>query len=413
MTKISPRAQALTTERMATSNARGMVPVALAGAAVFGAFLGFSRLSYGLLLPAIHGDLSGSYAAFGDVGSANLAGYLAGTLALPLLLLRVADRRRLNLVSLLVMNIALGAAATSTDLLQLGVWRFLTGFASGPAAVLTLALVLGRVPPERRGMVSGLIWAGGAVGMVLSALVGPLLAAAPHLHAWRLVWVCMAVLGLAASAALHLALREPAPSTPARPPATGPAGARLSLLRPPLLWLAGAYAMFGAGYIVYFTFVVALLVRQGVPPAAASFAWALLGIAGAVGGIAWGRSVDGAAQRFALAGALASGALGGLAVLTRSLPIELAGAVIIGSASFGVPSIVTALVRRAIADERSYTATFSLLTAAVGVGQVAGPVAAGLVIDAGGLIAGTALSGVVLLVGAMLAAGYGLGAERR
>jgi hypothetical protein len=41
----------------------------------------FGRFSYALLLPAIDRDLLGSYAVAGLVGTANVAAYLLGTLA--------------------------------------------------------------------------------------------------------------------------------------------------------------------------------------------------------------------------------------------------------------------------------------------------------------------------------------------
>ena len=389
----------------------------LLAAAAFGAVLGFSRLAYGLLLPSIRADLARtSFAALGLVGSANLAGYLLGTLAVPLLLRRVHDRRRVNLIALVGMNLALAGAATSADVVQLAIWRFLNGLASGPAAILIIALTLEQFPVERRGVASGLIWTGGAAGLVVSGPIGPLLQAT-DLPAWRLAWPAMAVLGLVAALAFHRALGEGTPShgaAPARPvTAASGAPAELSLWRPPLVWLAVSYFGFGVGYIIYFTFAAALLGQQGAPAVVTSFAWALLGLAGLFGGIGWGRLADGAARLAALPVCLVAAAAGALTVGTGTLGLELAGVVLVGASSFGVPSLATALLRRAIADDRRYTSRLSLLTATVGVGQVLGPLLAGQVSDSGGLVAGTALAGVVLLLAALPAAAYGRSAARR
>jgi predicted MFS family arabinose efflux permease len=106
-------------------------------------------------------------------------------------------------------------------------------------------------------------------------------------------------------------------------------------------------------------------------------------------------------------------AVGALTVLTGRLGIELAGVVLLGASSFGVPSLATALLRQAVEDDRRYTSRLSLLTAAVGIGQVLGPLLAGQVSDSGGLVAGTALAGVVLLLAALPAAAYGRSAARR
>lgn len=152
----------------------------------FAVILGFSRLSYGLLLPTIRSDLSGSYGSYGLVGTANFAGYLGGTLGVPFLLARYNDRIKLNLVALLGMNLTLIASAFSFDLWQLGFWRFLIGFFSAVATVLTMALTLERIFPTQRGRASGLAWMGGSLGIVISGLLARLLLAQAHL--WPGAW---------------------------------------------------------------------------------------------------------------------------------------------------------------------------------------------------------------------------------
>src|SRR2546427_4057679 len=59
-------------------------PLTWWAAASFAANLGFSRISYGLLLPSIRMDLRGDYSAYGLIGTANFVGYLLGTLVVPL-----------------------------------------------------------------------------------------------------------------------------------------------------------------------------------------------------------------------------------------------------------------------------------------------------------------------------------------
>ena len=176
-------------------------------AASFAVTLGFSRLSYGLLLPALRANLHGSYTLFGRVGTANLAGYLLGTLLVPLLVARFRNRIRLNTLMTLAMSTAMIASATSLTVTQLGLWRLLVGIASAPATVLTLTLTFARIAPAERGRASGMIWMGGAVGVVASGLVAPFVVVAGASPAWRVVWVVMGGIGVVAALGLRRALR--------------------------------------------------------------------------------------------------------------------------------------------------------------------------------------------------------------
>src|SRR5215472_7530737 len=126
----------------------------------FAAILGFSRLSYGLLFPAVQRDLGGTYSVYGTLATLNFVGYLLGTLCVPLVLARTRRRLALNTGAALAMNGALLASASSVTLWQLGIWRVLIGVCSAPATVLTMALTLECIAPVERGKAAGLIWMG-------------------------------------------------------------------------------------------------------------------------------------------------------------------------------------------------------------------------------------------------------------
>src|SRR3989442_8095089 len=176
-------------------------------AASFAAIIGFSRISYGLLLPSIRADLRGAYSVYGLVSTANFVGYLLGTLVIPLLIARYRDLLKLNSGALLLMNGTIIASALSFNLLQLSVWRFLIGFFSSVALVLTLSLTLERVRPEERGRASGIVWMGASLGEVISGLIAPPILSMGSSLACRLVWIAMGVSGIAAVFGLHPALR--------------------------------------------------------------------------------------------------------------------------------------------------------------------------------------------------------------
>ena len=412
-------------------------------ACAFAVVLGFSRLSYGLLLPALRANLHGSYGLFGLVGALNLGGYLLGTLAIPLVVARCHDRVRLNALSLLAMSAAMIGSAASRDLAQLGAWRLLIGVFSAPATVLTIALTLERVAPAERGRASGMIWMGGAAGVVVSGLVAPLVVGAGASPTWRPVWVAMGVIGLIATWGLRRALR--ATATPIAPrtdeEATPRADASVQresgglggaprrgvgepivaqrhvfpaltmLFRPRgLLTLTLAYAAFGCGYIIYFTFFIALVAHQGVPALLVGLVWSAIGAVGAAGGLLWGRAIDRWPSGFTLAVALMLGALGALGV--GGLALDSVGAVLMGLCFIGTPTMFTALLQRAV-PAAHYTVSLSALTTVFALGQMVGPSIGGVVVDAHGLALGTATAAVILAIAALLAAAYGVVQRQR
>ncbi|GAC1457917.1 MAG: hypothetical protein PVSMB8_14450 [Vulcanimicrobiaceae bacterium] len=152
-------------------------------AACFAAIMGFSRLAYGVLVPAMRASLGGTYALYGAIGAANLAGYLVGTL-LATRLARRTDRSRVNAIALAIMCVAMAASGMVHGTELLGTLRFLVGIGSGVGVSLTLALAVEAIPPARRGIAAAFVWAGGSLGIALVGVAGVApFAAAPD--AWR------------------------------------------------------------------------------------------------------------------------------------------------------------------------------------------------------------------------------------
>jgi len=413
---------------------RAYSPLTLWSAAAFAVILGFSRLSYGLVLPALRANLHGSYGVFGLVGSANLGGYLLGMLLVPILLSHIHDRRRLNTLALLALNLTMIASALSVSLIDLALWRLLIGVWSAFATVLTITLTLERVVPAERGQASGVLWMGGAAGLVVSGALAPLVSGAALPGAWRLLWVGMGMVGLITTWGVqrslhpdssHPPLRGVMPREDGSVDATRLDGERradsqldragtgwrsgLSQLLHPSRLLALTLAYFAAAfaYIIYFTFVIALVIHQGLPPLLAGLVWSLAGVGGIIGSLGWGRAIDRWPSGFILAMALALGAVGAVTALSGQLAIESVGAFLIGMGSFGAPTIVTALLKRAVPGE-GYATSLSLMTAIFSVGQLIGPIAAGVIVDAEGLAIGTASAALLFSCATLLAAGYGV-----
>lgn len=360
--------------------------------------LGFTRLSYGLLLPALRRDFSGAYAVFGLVNTANLIGYFLGTLATPFLLRRIGRPIAVNAVALGTLTVTLAASTYAGDLYQLALLRLAIGFVSGIALVLTITITLERTRSDRRGLASGLLWAGFGFGLIVSGLIAPFVVDEHAALTWRQTWLLMALLGPVVTVGFTLAARGTG-NAAAGGASTGQAA---SAVRPSMAYVGTSYFLFGAGYITYFTYVIALVVASGLPAQFAGLLWSLCGVAGILGGIFAGRALDGRFAFVVLPIVLAIGGLGAfLGTLAPVLAVAL-GALLMGFSFISTPATVSALLKTATTNA-DYPRVLSYMTAAFAVGQFVGPVAGGAVVDVTSLRGGIVLAGALMCGAALLA----------
>ncbi len=189
--------------------------------------------------------------------------------------------------------LSLLASALNWGMVWFGFWRLLSGFTGGVLMVLMAAAVVGRAPPDAKGRVGGITFAGMGAGITLSSLLIPLLIKQGLVFTWT-------VLGLVAAAAtLVVALLMPASTITARPPQRGEA----KMSRAVLL-LVIAYSGSALGFVPHMLFLssfVAIGLQRGVAAGANVSAW--LGVAAALGPVILGRVAD----RFGFLSTLAAG----------------------------------------------------------------------------------------------------------
>lgn len=369
----------------------------------FAVNLGFSRFSYGVVLPALHREFPASYGAFGVVNSVNLGAYLLGTVLAPFV---VRDERwcgRAYVISTLLVGIGLAGSAAVHDLAALAAWRALIGFTSAIAIVSTTVITFARVVPANRGRASTAMWAGLALGVAAAGPIEPFTIGDPALS-WRIVWLAMAVLAPIAAGGFSLAARRVDPLPHGEPTKGGESFALSSLADPRrYLFLDLAYLAFGVGYIAYATFAVALFRAHGVPAGGIGLAWTLIGLCGVAGAYAAGKLLDSHHKDRVLAASLAFGAVGSAFAATSSLGGALASAVLFGIGMPVTPAAITAIIRRR-SSARSYPASYSAVTSLLCIGQFLGPLAVGPFVDRFGLGAVATFSAIVYLAGTVLAA---------
>jgi predicted MFS family arabinose efflux permease len=368
------------------------VATALGGMLALASAMGIGRFVYTPILPAMVGELGLSQAQAGLIASANFVGYLLGALlaAAP----RLPGSRRAWLLGGLLLGAGTTAAmaVVSSFVAFLGL-RFVGGVASAFVLVFASALVLDCLAAVGRSGLSAVHFAGVGVGIALSAvLVAALRSSGAD---WRTLWLAAGAASLAAAVAVAWLLPAGTASAASARPAANPG--------PQMILWATAYGLFGFGYVVTATFLVAIVRADPTLGPVEPFIWLVVGLAGAPSIAAWNRigARWGIARALALACLLE--AIGVAAsVLWPSVAGELLAAFLLGGTFMGITALGLAGGRLlAAGDPRRLLA---VLTAAFGVGQIIGPTVAGLLRDwTGSFLLPSLLAATALVAAALLA----------
>jgi predicted MFS family arabinose efflux permease len=349
--------------------------LALAGLIAMAAALGIGRFVYTPILPAMVEALSLSKSQAGLIASANFLGYLAGAL---LAVLPWLEPRRGTLFAALGVNAAaLAAMGFTTDLYLHLALRLIGGVASAFVLVLASAMVLARLNAAGRSGLSALHF--GGVGLGIAASSGVVAALGQAGADWRDLWIASGALSLLALAGVAV-LMPALPSAPAAARTVAANGSPASLMA-----LIAAYGLFGFGYVITATFIVAIV--RGAPEIRPlePYIWIVVGLSGAPSVAIWlrmakgmGAKSKGVLNAFALACIVeAAGVLA--SILWVSAAGILTAAVFLG----GTFMAITALGLMAARDLAPSRADRSIawMTAAFGAGQIIGPSFAGLLFD--------------------------------
>jgi predicted MFS family arabinose efflux permease len=354
--------------------------------------LGFSRFAYALLLPPMRDDLGWSYTAAGGMNTANALGYIAGAATGAWWAKRFGIRQAF-IGTLVVSAIALTLTATATGYAMLMTLRVIGGIATAIAFVVGSSLAA-----RLRGSLLPVYFAGVGIGIVVSGVAVPGALAGDAPDDWRAGWLILGAVSLIALLPAWLAARA-VPRQRQAPAAT----LRPDELRKLHFTFLG-YILFGAGYVSYMTFVIALLRGESLPSWVPTAFWLVLGVSSAAFIGPWGRHL--ARARGGNGQALVYGTvlLGTLPILLHVGPVTaLLSAVVFGSAFMAGPTAVTAISRHVL-QPAGWTAGIALMTTAFALGQAIGPILSGILSDgSGGLKAGLWVSPILLAAAAAVA----------
>lgn len=323
--------------------------------------LGMARFAFSPLVPALVSAhwFTASEAAY--LGSANFAGYLAGALAAQWVSQRFAPANVLRAMMVLA-GISFLASCQPAHFLWFALWRVAAGISGGLIMVLSATLALQHVPPHRRGLAGGAIFAGVGIGVIIAALVVPRLIAIDLSLAWEALGaICLVLAAITWTSWPADAAGEAAKG---RPPVNAA-----------VLILFAVYALNAVGLVPHTMFLVDMAARElGYGIGAGAALWVLFGLGAIVGPVAAGRAGDRFGFRPVLLVMLViQVAAVGVAWISGNLWVLGASAFIMGGCTPGIAPVVLGRVRELIPhDPRGQRAVWSLATTAFAIGQAGG-----------------------------------------
>jgi predicted MFS family arabinose efflux permease len=379
------------------------VTLAFGGLAAMAAALGIGRFVYTPILPHMLDTLRWSKSEAGLVASANFLGYVVGAFAASRPF--VSALPRLCLLAALAISAASTASMALSDKIALFMGlRFVGGIASAFVIVCASTVVLDRLSASGCGILSAVHFAGVGVGIMISAAaVSTMLAFGAG---WRGLWVGSG--SIAALAAILVVLLVPAHRGPEAAPNPGQQSGR----RPGLGWMILAYGLFGFGYVITATFLVAIVRLAPELREVESWIWMLFGLAAVPSVAAWRRVGERIGLMNAFAAACLIEAIGVIAsVEWVTIAAACLSAVLLGGTFMGITALGL-MAAQGLSHGQSQRA-IGRMTTSFGVGQMVGPTLAGLLFEQfGSFRAASLIAAAALVVSAGLAVMTAIGTAR-
>ena len=370
------------TKKSISTASSGAWPIAMAGLVSLAVAMGIGRFAFTPILPMMLSDGVVDLPGASWLASANYLGYMLGAIFCtlqPWLWARLRWLPALAFSSLVRVGLlATGALTLAMAWPFPALWpvlRFAAGMTSAVVFVYTSGWCLSRLSRLGVPAMGGIIYAGPGAGIVVSGLLASGMVA---LH-WTAAsgWVILGVLAFALSAAVWKILRGGdkclMPLATRGPHAADlPQAAAASHGPGEMAALTLAYGLAGFGYIITATFLP-VIARAALPGSAwLDLFWPIFGLGVMLGALLATRLPHGGDLRVRLGVCYVLQALGIAASLWSP---SLAGFVI-GSLLLGIPfTAITFFALQEVRRLRPATASSftGLLTAAYGVGQIAGP----------------------------------------
>lgn len=358
--------------------------------------MGIARFALTPLLPAMQSATGLGDDGAGFLAAANYAGYLSGALFAS----RLRDpHKKLFYFRLGIIFAVLTTAgmAISDHVIIWSVLRYFGGLTSAAGMVIGTALVLDHLKQRHRPDFIGIHFSGVGLGVVLS---GTVLTLIEPIMSWDQGWLLVGVIGLLLALPCLLWMNvhnlQTAPSAHAN---------AISMKSKPIIYLLISYGFAGATFSIGTTFIISIMAQSPSLSDSRNLAWILLGVALAPSCYFWMRSAVKLGDFRTLTFAYLLQAIGcALPVLWPSTASALIGGFLFGACFMGIVTVVLALGGKL--SPHNPSALIGILVVSYGVGQIVGPVLAGIAMEKTGFselglwsAAACSLASIVTLLG--------------
>ncbi|MCC0005971.1 MAG: YbfB/YjiJ family MFS transporter [Methylobacteriaceae bacterium] len=376
--------------RMAIAQAPSPARLAVGGVLAMASAFGIGRFVYTPILPVMIADGALTPASAGVVAAANFLGYLLGALAGA----SAATQRhpRLFFLSgLLAGGLSLAGMAGPPSIPVFSAMRFVGGFGSAFVIVCLSSMALEPLVRAGRIGLSAAPFAGVGLGIAFSSVLVSALAAAGV--GWKTMWIANGLVATGLALVLFFLLPAP-PPVHRSAPAAGAGRARIS---PALAALVLSYGLFGFGYVITATFLVAIVRETASLATLEPYAWAIVGLAGALSIPFWSWVARRTTDVFAyVAGCLVEATGVALSVVSPTPTTIVISGIFLGGTFMAITAIGLGIARRLtrMAPQRAQ----AIMTSAFGLGQIVGPALAGHMRETSGSFFAPSLSAAAALV---------------
>lgn len=371
--------------------------LAVGGMLSMAAAFGVGRFVYTPILPVMIADAALTPASAGIVAAANFLGYLLGALAGASAATQ-RNPRLFFLVGLLSGALSLAGMAAPPSVPVFAAMRFVGGFGSAFVIVCLSSMALEPLVRAGRVGLSAAPFAGVGLGIAFSSALVSALAASGF--GWKAMWIANALVATGVSL-LALALL-PSPAAPAAAvPTRKPDRGGVSI---PLAALVLSYGLFGFGYVITATFLVAIVRETASLAPVEPYVWAIVGLAGALSIPFWAWVARRTTDVFAYSVACLVEATGvALSVISPGQATIVLAGIFLGGTFMAITAIGLGIARRLtqMAPQRAQ----AIMTSAFGLGQIVGPALAGQMREtSGSFLAPSLIAAAALLIAAALGA---------
>lgn len=352
--------------------------VLLSSILILFACLGLGRFGYGMILPNLQETLHLSTSQVGFIGTTNFIGYFVGITVVASLYKRYETSKLISL-SLVLQSLSMFAMTFSTHYYILSSFYTLSGFFAAISNVSIMVYIAHIIPSHIKGKALGIIVTGNGMAIIFSGFLVPYIDNSFLNDSWEINWNIFALLTFLIALLIPFGLTK----HDHKQQYSVQKNEKIQLLNSVKFYkIAFLYLIFGITYVIYVTFfVTAAIDTYNISLSESGYFWSLLGFMSLFSGPLFGSIADkiGAYRTLVIIYAFQTIANFILALSLGDNYLWIS-AVLFGLSAWAIPSLITLLSSQEFGGHNT-TKVFSLATLIFAVGQVIGPLGAGLIYD--------------------------------